>query len=419
MVSTTLRTLIVSDRADYRQLLAHHVTLEWRDALPAEYEPATRGRLPEGFTGIAYDVVLLDHEVQGGRGLEWLTELVARPAFPPIVYMVPGGDTTLAELAEQSGALAALPRTDYEHADLCGALREALGKRQNVLAHTSRAAMESIPPDRFGSVRIRGHRCVRRLAVGGSSSVFLAEELRTQQLRVLKIFRQVPDVVEGSTTFDRFLREYELVAHLRHPNIARIYDIGVADDHLFLSMEYFPGGDLRSRMRVRLAPREALGYVRQMAGALGALHQIGVLHRDVKPGNLLLREDGTVAFIDFGLARQLRLESDITGVGTIFGTPHYMSPEQGHGVPLDERSDLYSLGVVLYEMLTGEKPYVAETPLAVIFKHANAPIPTLPASMSALQPLLQSMLAKKPEDRFPSAAAIVSAIDELLARAAA
>jgi tRNA A-37 threonylcarbamoyl transferase component Bud32 len=419
MAAMSLRALIVSDRADYRQLLAHHVTLEWRDALPAEYEPATRGRLPEGFTGIAYDVVLLDHEVQGGRGLEWLKELAARSAFPPIVYMVPGGDTTVAEKAEQTGAFAALPRTDFEHADLCSALREALCKRQNVLAHTSRAAMEVIPPDRFGSVRIRGHRCVRRLAVGGSSSVFLAEDQRTRELRVLKIFRQVPDVVEGSTTFDRFLREYELVAHLRHPNIARIYDIGVADDHLFLAMEYFPGGDLRSRMRERLAPREALGYVRQMAGALGALHQIGVLHRDVKPGNLLMREDGSVAFIDFGLARQLRLESDITGIGTIFGTPHYMSPEQGHGVPLDERSDLYSLGVVLYEMLTGEKPYIAETPLAVIFKHANAPIPTLPAAMSELQPLLQGLLAKKPEDRLPTAAAIVSAIDDLLARAAA
>lgn len=415
----SLRALIVSDRADYRQLLAHHVTLEWRDALPAEYEPATRGRLPEGFTGVAYDVVILDHDVQGGRGLEWLKDLAARSGFPPIVYMVPGGDTTVAEKAEQTGALAALPRTDFEHADLCGALREALVKRQNVLAHTSRAAMESIPPDRFGSVRIRGHRCVRRLAVGGSSSVFLAEDQRTRELRVLKIFRQVPDVVEGSTTFDRFLREYELVAHLRHPNIARIYDIGVADDHLFLAMEYFPGGDLRSRMRERLAPREALGYVRQMAGALGALHQIGVLHRDVKPGNLLMREDGSVAFIDFGLARQLRLESDITGIGTIFGTPHYMSPEQGHGVPLDERSDLYSLGVVLYEMLTGEKPYVAETPLAVIFKHANAPIPALPAAMSDLQPLLQGLLAKKAEDRLPTAAAIVSAIDDLLARAAA
>ncbi len=414
-----LRALIVSDRPDYRQLLAHHVTLEWRDALPAEYEPATRGRLPAGFTGMAYDVVMLDHDVQGGRGLDWIGDMKARPAFPPIVYLLPAAEAALAERARALGAFAVLPRTEFEHSELCGALRLALAKRHNVVAGTSRAALEQVPPDRFGSVRIRGYSCVRRLAVGGSSSVFLAVDGRTGEQRVLKIFRQVPDVVEGSTTFDRFLREYELVAHLRHPNIARIHDIGVADDHLYLSMEYFPGGDLRARMRERLGPVAALNVVRQMAAALGALHEVGVLHRDVKPGNLLLRHDGTVAFIDFGLARQLRLESDITGVGTIFGTPHYMSPEQGHGLPLDERSDLYSLGVVLYEMLTGEKPYLAETPLAVIFMHVNAPIPRLPTPLAPLQPLLDGLLAKRREDRFPSAAAIVGAIDRVLASAAA
>jgi CheY-like chemotaxis protein len=416
----SLRVLIVSDRADYRQLLAHHVTLEWRDALPAEYEPATRGRLPAGFTGAAYDVVLLDHEVQGARGPEWIDDLRERPAFPPIVYLMPlDTDAALATRARAAGVLEVLPRNEFEHVQLCDALRAALTLRHNVLADTSRAALERMPPDRFGSVRIKGYRCMRRLAVGGSSSVFLAEDVRSGAQRVLKIFRQVPDVVEGSTTFDRFLREYEIVAHLSHPNIARIYDIGVADDHLFLSMEFFPGGDLRSRMRERLTPATALGYVRQMAAALGALHDVGVLHRDVKPGNLLLRDDGTAAFIDFGLARQLGLESDITGVGAIFGTPHYMSPEQGHGLPLDERSDLYSLGVVLYEMLTGEKPYFAETPLAVIYLHANSPIPRLPAGLSHLQPLLDGLLAKKPADRFASAADIVATIDAALKSAAA
>ena len=415
----TLRALIVSDRPEYRQLLAHHVTLEWRDALPAEYEPATRGRLPPGFTGAAYDVVLLDHEVQEGRGLEWLEDLAERQYFPPIVYFVPGADATISTRALSGGAAYVLGRSEFEHSQLSSALRSAIASRHNVLAHTSRAALEPLPPDRFGSVRIRGYRCVRRLAVGGSASVFLAENTRTGERLVLKIFRQVPDVVEGSTTFDRFLREYELVAHLDHPNIVRIYDIGVADDHLFLAMEYFAGGDLRSRMSRSLPWQEALAYLRQMAAALGALHVVGVLHRDVKPGNLLLREDGSVAFIDFGLARQLNLESDITGVGTIFGTPHYMSPEQGHGTTLDERSDLYSLGVILYEMLTCEKPYTAEAPLAVIYKHANAPVPRLPAAMSHLQGLLDVLLAKKPADRLPTAAAIIARVDELLDRAAA
>ncbi len=156
-----------------------------------------------------------------------------------------------------------------------------------------------------------------------------------------------------------------------------------------------------------------------MARALGALHTVGVLHRDVKPGNVLLRENGSLAFIDFGLARHLELESDITGAGAIFGTPHYMSPEQGHGLTLDERSDLYSLGVVLYEMLTGQKPYLAHSPQALINRHANAPIPRLPETAARLQPLLDALLAKRPADRPPSASEIIARIDELLAEAAA
>jgi tRNA A-37 threonylcarbamoyl transferase component Bud32/DNA-binding NarL/FixJ family response regulator len=415
----TPRVLIVSDLAEFRQLLAHHVTLEWREALPAEYEPATRGCLQPVFTGAAYDAVLLDAEVQGGRGLAWLADLGGRDDFPPIMYFVAAPDEDVTAQALAAGAAHVLARPDFEHAELVGFLRGVLARRRNVLAQTSRAARQPSAPDRFGSVQVRGHRCLKRLAAGGSSSVYLAECLGSGQQRVLKIFRQVPDVVEGTTTFDRFLREYELVAHLDHPNIARIFDIGVADDHLFLAMEYFPGGDLRTCMREPLPWRAALGYLRQLAGALGALHEIGVLHRDVKPGNVLLRGDGSLALIDFGLARQLGLESDITGLGAIFGTPHYMSPEQGHGLPLDERSDLYSLGVVLHEMLLGAKPYVAETPLAVIYHHANAPIPRLPTALAHLQPLLDALLAKKATDRPGSALEIVNRIDDLLAQAAA
>ncbi len=414
----SVRALIVSDQPEFRQLLAHHLNLEWLDALPAEYQPATRGRLRPQFKGAAYDVVLLDHEVQGGRGLEWLEDLSERPGFPPIVYF--GAATELArKQALVAGACTWLPRSDFEHAQFTACVSDAIARRCNVLAETSRTALEPTPADRFGSVRIRGHRCLRRLAVGGSSSVFLAEHESTGRQLVLKVFRQVPDVVDSSQSFDRFLREFELIAHLRHPNIAQIYDLGVADDHLYLAMEYFAGGDLRARMDRPLAWRDALGYLRQMAEALAALHRLGLLHRDVKPGNVLLREDGSIAFNDFGLARQLGLESDITGAGAIFGTPHYMSPEQGRGLPLDERSDLYSLGIVLYEMLTGTKPFQAETPLAVIYKHANEPVPALPEDLAHLQELLESMLAKRPAGRVASAVTLVGRIDEILGRAAA
>jgi len=195
--------------------------------------------------------------------------------------------------------------------------------------------------------------------------------------------------------------------------VVRIHELGVADDHAFLMMEYLAAGDLRSRIRRGLDPAGAPSMLRQMAGALGAIHDVGVLHRDLKPGNVMLRADGTVALIDFGLAKQLALESEITANGEIFGTPYYMSPEQGHGRTVDERSDLYSLGIIFFELLTGRKPYVAATPMAVIYQHVHAKLPPLPVEHALWSPIWERLAAKRPQDRFQSAAELIAAIDRL------
>jgi serine/threonine protein kinase len=141
---------------------------------------------------------------------------------------------------------------------------------------------------------------------------------------------------------------------------------------------------------------------------------VGVLHRDLKPGNIMLRGDGSLALIDFGLARQFNSSGETTGIGQIFGTPYYMSPEQGHGQALDARSDLYSLGVIFHEMLVHRKPYVAPTPMGVIYQHANAPLPVLADELQRYQPLLDKMLAKEVGDRFASASELAAAIESLM-----
>jgi serine/threonine protein kinase len=141
-----------------------------------------------------------------------------------------------------------------------------------------------------------------------------------------------------------------------------------------------------------------------------------VLHRDLKPGNIMLRDDGSIALIDFGMSKDAALALDITETGTIFGTPHYMSPEQGHAEALDERSDLYSLGIILFEMLTREKPYRAENPMAIVYKHRKDAIPRLPQKFAQVQPVLERLLAKDPADRYASAPEAAAALESTLAR---
>ena len=149
-------------------------------------------------------------------------------------------------------------------------------------------------------------------------------------------------------------------------------------------------------------------YLRQIASALAEVHKVGILHRDLKPGNIMLRSDDSVALIDFGLAKRMRLAMEITGSGEIFGTPYYMSPEQGHGNGVDLRSDVYSLGVIFFEMLTGVKPFRGDSAMSIIFRHGNDPVPLLPPTLSHHQALVNMMLAKQPEHRLESAAEVAT-----------
>ncbi|MDG2288970.1 MAG: serine/threonine-protein kinase, partial [Woeseiaceae bacterium] len=220
---------------------------------------------------------------------------------------------------------------------------------------------------------------------------------------VLKVLQQVPDVSDGLSVFDRFLQEYEMVTELNHPNIVEIYDLGVSDDHAHIAMEYVSGGDLKQRIAQGIALQEAVEYTRQIASALAELHKLGILHRDLKPGNVMVRYDDTLALIDFGLAKRMRLEQEITSNGEIFGTPYYMSPEQGHAEEVDERSDVYSLGIIFYEMLTGQKPYVGTDAMGIIIKHTKAPVPVLPHHLAIYQSLVNLLLAKRPADRLQTA----------------
>jgi serine/threonine protein kinase len=397
----SIKVMIIDGQAEFRSLLMHHVTTHWPDAIISAYDPIEAGHLPAEFSGAGNDIVLLGDE-QGKRDpLSTLKQFVRTNGFPTIVYFGKEGKDD----AIKYGAGAFMDRRKIHHDALVTGMDELLRAKRRVASTRS-----LFVGDIASGVQplIKGYRFLKRLAVSDHSAVYLAEKTSADMKVVLKVLRQVPDLSEGIGAFDRFLQEYEIIAELDHPNIVRIYDLGVSDDHAHIAMEYLAGGSLRQRIEIGIPEKHAVKIARQVASALSNLHNVGILHRDLKPGNIMLRGDGSIALIDFGLAKRMFPEEEITGSEQIFGTPYYMSPEQGRGHDVDERSDVYALGVIFYEMLTGKKPYVAEHAMGIIFKHSEQPIPTLPQHLSQYQPVINMLLAKKPEDRIQTAAEVLS-----------
>ena len=393
--------MIIDGDADFRSLLMHHVTTHWPDAIISAYDPTSAGHLPDEFSGAGNDLVLLGDHHGDRDGLDVLKRLTRIQNFPAVVYFGRKGERLAAEKAR---AEAFFHRDRIKHDALAVRLSDILLARERV--HSTGSLF--VGDERTGiNPLIKGYRLVRKLSASSHSGVYLAERQSTETKVVLKVLRQVPDVSDVIGAFDRFLQEYELIADLDHPNIVSIYDLGVGDDHAHIAMEYLDGGDLKQKIASGIRERQAVDYLKQIASALARVHEVGILHRDLKPGNIMLRADDSVALIDFGLAKQMRLSLEITGQGEIFGTPYYMSPEQGHAGTVDQRSDIYSLGVIFFEMLTGAKPFRADTALGIVYLHANAPVPMLPMRFASHQALLNMMLAKRPEDRLQTASEVL------------
>ena len=408
-----MRVLLIDEDARRCSQIRERLAAWRAQASLTVHSPVSQGALAPEFLAQGYDAVLLADAWPGGRGLAWARELAGRAGFAPVVLL---GQRTDSIVVSETAALGfwSLTGAELEGEEFQRVLTAAEQRAGQARAvwRSSSAGRES---QRFGDAFIRGYRRIRRLASSALTDLYVGESERAGTLVALKVARDRQEERDPGDIFGRFLQEYDLVQRIAGPSVARLHDLGISDEHAWLVMEYFPMGDLRRRMRAaRLTPREALLYAIEVARALERVHAAGVLHRDLKPGNVMLRADGTIALIDFGLSKDTALSADATDGCTIFGTPHYMSPEQGHAEPIDARSDLYSLGVLLYEMLTGEKPFRADNPMAIVYKHRKEPIPRLPEHLAPLQPLAERLLAKSPADRFASAAETAQALARTL-----
>ena len=389
------------------QWLTHHVTSHWPNAQVTTLRAGESATLSRLVAERSHDAVFLQadfaNELLAANVINQMTQLLRiQPALHCIVLAENGTEHSAVRVLK-SGARDYLPLAQITKDQLLNALAEASAKRRAA----AQAATQLLPAGDGPAMEVPGYGIVKEIATSNFSSVFLARSERLRRNVVLKVMNRGESARELDDA-ERFQREYEIISSIAHRAIAEIYDFGSQPHHLYLAMEYFPCGDLRDRLRNPLSVDESLYYLRAIAEALRVIHVFGILHRDLKPANVMLREDNSPVLIDFGLARRARDDIGTTGVGQVLGSPYYISPEQAQGQRVDVRTDLYSLGVMFYEMLTGQRPYGGRSAVAIMSQHTASPVPTLPESTAAQQPLLDRLMAKQPGARYGSA-------DELLA----
>ncbi|MEA2296943.1 MAG: hypothetical protein QOE86_4582 [Solirubrobacteraceae bacterium] len=274
--------------------------------------------------------------------------------------------------------------------------------------------MPDTPPDPTVGTVVAGYRIEDRIGRGGMGVVYLAEHQTLRRRAALKII--VPDLSENQDFRERFLREARIAAGLTHPNVVTVYDAGEVDGLLYIAMQYVPGQDLSHVLREerRLGPFRVLDIGRQIGAALDAAHDHGLIHRDVKPANVLI--DGRLAFLtDFGLTKErMGSGAELTRVGEVVGTTHYLAPEQVEGRELDGRADVYALGCLIFHCLTGEVPFPRDNDMAVLYAHLHDDPPKLSERRRGLPEGLDAVIAKamdkSPERRFASCGAMISAL---------
>ena len=432
------QVLVVAPSADLAGVIGFSLKERWPEITVEHYDPE-RSLPPAHFDWDKYQLVVLEAEL--GRsdesGLDWILGLRQQLRVPPILFLTSHGEDETAARALQLGATSYLNKRNASADRIVECVIEMLGAPaarverayEKTLvqglappapAATTSASSGSIrsgtqsrsrtsPGGIFRDVQIPGYRMLTKIAEGGMASVRVAERLGDRLNVVLKILH-----LGGSHDGElvtRFMHEFDLIMHLDHPNVVRVYERGFGPDFAYIAMEYLPGGDLRARMADGLAPESCLQITRQIAAGLGAIHEIGVVHRDIKPGNVLIKDDQQMVISDFGVAKDLIGEHKVTTPGAVVGTPLYISPEQVTGSDVDLRSDLYSLGVILYEMLTGKRPFHGRTAEELMRARLSEPVPRLPGNLKRLQPIIDGLLAKDPDDRFQNVKELLMGLD--------
>ncbi len=399
-----MRILIIDDDPDLRSLLGHYIKQRWPSAVVDEYDPLDHDFPGKDFPLGSYQALILDYMLGRGDGLDWLARLKQRPDCPKVLFLTGAGNESIAVRAMKAGADDYQRKQELTRERLLASVHELTA---DVLEKTASPELAArMEGNSLGAkIQIPGIKVLRLIGEGGMARVYLASRDGDDEPLVVKILRR--EVLSNKTALARFMEEYTLVESIHSRHVARVYRHGKSEEHAYLVMEFFEGGDLNKRLAGKpIDPLEALRIFRELMFALGEIHEKGILHRDLKPQNLMFREDGTLALLDFGIAKQIDA-IDRTHQGEVLGTPRYMSPEQVQGRALDLRTDIYSAGVLLYQMLTGRHLFDGDTAMDVAMQHLNTPAPALPVALDRYQRLLDKLVEKDRDARFRNADEVI------------
>lgn len=414
-----MNVLLIDESTRRMQILRRFLARILPDVAVAEYDVDQRGPPPEGFDWSEFDVVVLNQELGMGEvGVEWIEKYRGEPAFPPVVLIANELAPKLLSSASKAGASTLLPRDDLTPEMLAEAVQNATGLPKRPAMQGGEPARAPGGPDVQVIERIlganqdsssAGYRFMRLIGQGPMSRVYLAERARDRQSVVLKLLDGT--LAEDDESVQRQIHEASLVAGIRSPYVVRIFEQGVSDRYGFIAMEFFAKGDLKQRLERGISMKTAFVHFLHLMRGLHAIHRAGIVHRDLKPANIMFRDNEALGIADFGAPCKI---DGAAPDGALPGTPAYMSPEQISGAPADHRSDLYSAGILLYEMLARKRPFVADTFSAIATQHLYGEPPPLPREAHGFEPIYRRLLAKDPADRFQSAAEVITELKSLI-----
>jgi len=460
------KILIIDDSVFHRRMLRQFLKRTHSRMKVEDYDPIGQDRPRSDFDWGRYDLVIMDYQLNNGTGLDWLQLYSSHPAFPPVIILTGEGDEDLAVRSIKMGASNYLSKTGLSPLTLAEAVNEAVpeiaklylegvvekGSEETARAphidtdsgetrviagdahkHLQESEGEISEPQTktqpvskgsstggkkgtgrpdmdwpfttadmlAGKAHIKKYRIVGYIGKGGMATVFKAQRGDEDELFALKLLHH--PIVDDPSVLYRFFQEFQIAERIQHSHLVHIFAQGFDESIAFTVMEYLSGGDLRYRMRRGVDKVQAVRYITQISSALQALHENKIIHRDLKPGNVMFRDDDTLVVADFGIAKQLDAHLSLTKAGEMVGTPKYTSPEQAMGEPESARSDLYALGIMFYEMLTGKYPYVCDNAIDLMKKHVSEPLPPLKEELAEFMPVIELLSAKQPEHRYQSA----------------